>query len=937
MINLATGWTRAFVVAIALAGLAGCSGSSDPGNAGGSGPPPPPPPPPPANFQDRSQTIFTGETYDPSEVSADVDGKRLIRTRLIVYLSDDALAEEADDFLLRYNASITSSIAGSRSMAIRVPDPLTIDALDALITEMETEPFVDAVMKEYLPSPKVLPDNITEGSNLDYIYISHQLAVGGAAAWNAKEAITAEPNVLLFDFFGDGPGQLSNYVDANLSGSVASGASNPSRHGYHVAGILAGDFGGGDIEPDLVTGLIPGRINLFTADFMGAMSESDNTTLLLQTAASFEGTSVLSTSLGLDCACPNGSVLSTCNSAASANRWGVAWANKVRAAGVEDKLLHVTAASNREQWCADGTGYALRDAETASRYNAAALKLDLKEKDGTEVAPLENTLVVENLMRNEFVDFTETPVRVLCLNENSFVGGHIGGIGSKVTSLAVTGVATLSGTSMATPQVASLAAYLLAIKPELTPQRIKEILVDSSDYPGLDGSSDCSDFLTPAPAINAYSAVLALDEAAALQGSANDAPVRLAILDAADGSGNEGSNGSFDEHDLGFFITRLDAGTEEIESGSRPVKHSRVDLNGDGYDGGRSLTKRFNLDINYPPNYTTVTQQIEEELVSFDESALTDDDILCYYAYSGLYTGSTSERKTLMAPRCGRGTMAVYVSYSRAQVAALPGTAGVCPTTPGELFEERETISLRPSPTSQSPFEQRPAGHYWHPGDFDSEINLRSVSGARGYLINGDPFDPECLDVPFVTETEFNSTLRHDDNGNRLNVDVNSRALSECHPEPDGGLLVCSDASTRAEWLADFDYAFSTALNLRLVMQLQCAAESNRVIPDPAKPNPSSIGDTTISYSSLRFDHTGQRISTGPADFFTCNEAGVVNVNRVISLDAPTVAGTTDHLIIRVSAVQQVVTPFIAGVDEEQGAVTVDGHMTGFVEVLPGN
>ena len=58
--------------------------------------------------------------------------------------------------------------------------------------------------------------------------------------------------------------------------------------------------------------------------------------------------------------------------------------------------------------------------------------------------------------------------------------------------------------------------------------------------------------------------------------------------------------------------------------------------------------------MDYPPTYTSVSQTIEGNSVSFDENSLTDLDILCYYAYSPLYTGDTDKRKDLLKEKCGK-------------------------------------------------------------------------------------------------------------------------------------------------------------------------------------------------------------------------------------------------------------------------------------------
>src|SRR6185312_15918020 len=41
----------------------------------------------------------------------------------------------------------------------------------------------------------------------------------------------------------------------------------------------------------------------------------------------------------------------------------------------------------------------------------------------------------------------------------------------------------------------------------------------------------------------------------------------------------------------------------------------------------------------------TAIQQIEGKTVAFDETAVSDLDILCYYAYSPLYIGTVTDRR----------------------------------------------------------------------------------------------------------------------------------------------------------------------------------------------------------------------------------------------------------------------------------------------------
>ncbi len=95
----------------------------------------------------------------------------------------------------------------------------------------------------------------------------------------------------------------------------------------------------------------------------------------------------------------------------------------------------------------------------------------------------------------------------------------------------------------------------------------------------------------------------------------------------------------FDKDDLTVFINKLG-------SPSGIKDYSRWDLNGDGYTGGDNRA-RFNLNIDYLDNsspttgksqYSEVSQIMSSgQTVSFDETEVTDGDVLCYYAHSELY------------------------------------------------------------------------------------------------------------------------------------------------------------------------------------------------------------------------------------------------------------------------------------------------------------
>ncbi len=107
--------------------------------------------------------------------------------------------------------------------------------------------------------------------------------------------------------------------------------------------------------------------------------------------------------------------------------------------------------------------------------------------------------------------------------------------------------------------------------------------------------------------------------------------------------------------------------------------YGQFDLNGDGFTGGTGVD-RFDLDRTGSTQFgRSIYSAVEYDLggvrVSLNENSLTDLQILCYYAYSPLYTGLEERRETLLANRCG--TIAVTVNPASVTLAA-GAHAAVC-------------------------------------------------------------------------------------------------------------------------------------------------------------------------------------------------------------------------------------------------------------------
>lgn len=595
---------------------------------------------------------------DDTQISVETGGRRFARTQLEVVFRADATVGQVNAALTSVNGRIVSMLDGVLILLVEFPDPGSMAGLNAIRTRLAAMTGVREVVLQGFDDVDALPSNIGPASS-NLAKIDHLLAARAHAAWNTVAALTApsasRPVIVVGDKFGGGaPGTPFDVADT--PGDFGTGRLD--GHGYHVLGIIGASFGGTTSDTGLATGLLPGRSSVRIVDMRRRnVTTGDLGNRLVAMVKASGNRVVVNTSLGHDCETPE-QAADICNSA-EAPREARRWLEKVRGtehvteagAGVESRFVHATSAGN-----ADASGL---DSTLSSMWTSAAQWPDLRDLDNRAVPNATNLLVVENhhngigdpTMRGCLSDFSKRALTRTALTMRS----NVSAVGERVWSLtnASTTAGDKDGTSMAAPQVAALAAWIWTLRPSYTNLEVLDRIVAMAEaVPGC-GAADA-----PAPAIDVYASVLATDV------NALDAPVRQALLDVGTAGGVATPDGVFDEADLQLFAQAFQAA-----GGARD--YSRHDLNGDGVTGVGGRQMPFDLD--YDRQYLTTTYEAGGSIISLDERQLSDVDVLCFYAYSPLYTGSrtvrtatvgTACRETPGSPRFTRGTRQMTVGVS---------------------------------------------------------------------------------------------------------------------------------------------------------------------------------------------------------------------------------------------------------------------------------
>lgn len=558
--------------------------------------------------------VETQEEFEEQVSTKIIDDveRRILRTEIEIAFEEGATVGEVNAILDEYDARIMDMLPGLRFIGVRIPDPGGLSSLQQVIDKIENESQVQRAREATLPNTNALPDNIAPiiGDYINAVQqddIKNHLSVRGHAAWNLRGAINEDeaPWLVIADRFGDGQ------PDNRFSGTFREPDdfdgwfSRSDNHGYSVLGVMNAAYGGNSTA----TGIFPDQLNVRAVNVLAAsVWSTENRIIRRITDIIEEGGSniVVNTSIGDYPASQDDAKF---------------WKEKVRQEGLEDQFIHFSAAGNLD--VANDPAY------RASSYNYAAL--------GPGIDNLTNTFVVENRWPNpddtklEDATRAERPIPGCLYNgeSGSVSGGSLSGIGTDVYVLGRDGdqsdTQRMAGTSFAAPQATGTAAFMWGVAPSLSMKQIYERIESTTrDLPETTEPGDCRS-AEPAPVIDTYDAVLA----------AGGDHVRRVLLDV-----NE--TGTFDETDIEVFLSEWDERDGQLD-------YSRYDLNGTGQTGGDAIDR---FDLNHDISFSTVSQTIEGEDVTFDEEAVTDADVLCYYSYSDLFGGDHQVRAEMLADLC---------------------------------------------------------------------------------------------------------------------------------------------------------------------------------------------------------------------------------------------------------------------------------------------
>jgi hypothetical protein len=512
------------------------------------------------------------------------------------------------------------------------------------------------------------------------------------------------------------------------------------------------------------------------------------------------------------------------------------WVKFINDQDLEDRVLQATAAGN------GSTAKRKAIATNTSAWTAAALRDDLTTPAGKSVASLLNTLVVENIQDSGAPAFEPG-----CLDTSSDVGGTVAAFGDQVYSnLLGSDADQLSGTSMASPEMAALGEYLWTIAPDLSAHAVRRAIEANSEVT-LFGCQD-------APAADAYAATLSLDHPGEL--TPTGSPVRFAILD-------QNHDGRFDQADVSAFADHIFASPAPTDR-----DWSRFDLNGDGFTGG-DKTAPFDLDTTgstraLSPTLSTVTEAVHDTngnpvQEQFDEHKVTDAEILCYYAYSSLYTPAAQDdqRDKILGNHC-------------APVQVLDCANSV------SLSADAVNISKSPPPSSDDHPRCAPALN-----DAPPPLTAQQTTPCDG---------PGSCMVTGTATTSSSASAKLTVRGAQINASFRGEGKSSTTPS-----MLCTSCDASAEVNGDSTITFRTSV--------ACTYEVTGDIVDTTSGDGTATAAGEVFVSGSVFDLTsgsgGKSGTLAPGTYTMQTTSGISSQINDNHISADALANTTGQLTLR--------------------------------------
>ena len=447
-----------------------------------------------------------GETPAASDIV-----NALITTRLLAVIDPSATVEDVNNALNLVGAKITAMTPGDPLVDIGIAAVSDASEGEAIAQQLrDTGVFLSVEMAYSIDDTTVLPPSI--GGAIGGNFYSYLDVMRAPAMWNARDWISLQRSdstvqVAVADVFY--PGSHEDLTIDFVGNPTDSGNKN---HGWHVSGVIGAHFDGQD-----GTGIHPlhDQLKLTGIRYFASGDTWRNKLTKIASNLPETGSFVLNTSLAYN---DWYSVRHKLPRYSDYDRaiWAIKWRELV--AGKQDRFVHATAAGNDNQDIPDFPSTWSSPFTTAARRPNPCEIMSTSDPLLAACNSYYNTVITSKsvpMLTNVIAVGSLAPFGLDQLSVFSDRGEDVAAVGEDVFSLCIVAeppepngdgcpgpnsLIPLSGTSMATPQVAGVAALVWTLDSSLTVSEIANIIKNSSNP-----------IFHSASVIDGYRALLAVD------------------------------------------------------------------------------------------------------------------------------------------------------------------------------------------------------------------------------------------------------------------------------------------------------------------------------------------------------------------------------------------------------------------------------------------